>query len=65
MLEELYQTWSKEQIDEVKRKRAELNVELDAMASYHERTGRQFHWLNPVQQRKEIERYMEEHDLSR
>lgn len=46
---------------------AELKVEPDtvedkASAAYHERTGKQWYWLNNTQRRKEIERYIEEHE---
>jgi hypothetical protein len=36
-----------------------LNVELDAMQDYFERTGRQWYWLSNTQQRKEIEKVIE------
>ena len=62
--EELTKSFTKKQRKEVAKSTAELNVELDAAAAYHERTGRQWHWLSNTQQRNEIERYINEHGIS-
>ena len=44
-----------------KRLEAELKVEHDAAADYYERTGRGFHILGSVEQRKVIENWKEDH----
>ncbi len=61
--DKIIQDWhAKVEADEAKRE-ADLEAEFDASAAYHERTGKDFHLLGSVEQRKEIEYYKETNDL--
>jgi hypothetical protein len=59
-LEEITNDFRNRKQREKEQLEAELNVEHQAARAYHERTGHQFHFLNPVAQRKEIEKWKEE-----
>jgi hypothetical protein len=48
--------------DEAQKYEAELNVELDAMQDYFERTGKSMHILGSVEQRKILEAWREDHE---
>ena len=44
--------------------KAELKIELAAAKNYFEQTGHNLYALSLVKQRKVIEAYMEDHDIS-
>lgn len=58
---ELTKDWSEERKKKVAKRATELKVEHDAAADYYERTGRSFHILDSVEQRKVIENWKEDH----
>lgn len=61
---ELTEWWSDERKQKVAERAAELKVEHDAAADYFERTGKSMHILGSVEQRKILEAWKEDHDLS-
>jgi hypothetical protein len=56
--DKILQDWHSQVEAEDRRRQAEFDTELNAAASYHERTGNQWHRLSNTQQRNEIERYI-------
>jgi hypothetical protein len=44
---------------------AEATLELDAMCNYYESTGKSYFHLSPTEKRKVIEKFEEEHGISR